>query len=92
MTWALLRTETFLHTARRFLKRHPEFHGELLDLFQRLEADPRDSRLRLHRLKGKHKGKHAVSLTYSHRVVLILRVTEKEVVLLDIGNHDEVYR
>jgi hypothetical protein len=34
----------------------------------------------------------AVSLTYSYRLTLLLRVTEQEVVLLDIGTHDEVYR
>ena len=49
-------------------------------------------RLRLHRLKGEHRGKHAVSLTYSHRIVLILQITKREVILLDIGSHDEVYR
>jgi len=92
VTWALLRTETFLRTARRFLRRRPDLRGELLDLLQRLEENPRDPRLRLHRLKGRHKDKHAVSLTYSLRVVLVLKITEKEVLLLDLGTHDEVYR
>jgi mRNA-degrading endonuclease YafQ of YafQ-DinJ toxin-antitoxin module len=47
--------------------------------------------LRLHALSGKLKGKHAVSLTYAYRVVLILKITEHEIVLLDIGTHDETY-
>jgi len=49
-------------------------------------------RLRLHRLKGTHRDKHAVSLTYSYRIVLIIRVEADEIVLLDVGSHDDVYR
>lgn len=87
----LLWTETFLRTARKFTRRHPDLDSELEAVLKQLEQDPRAPRLRLHALQGKHRGKHAVSLTYSHRIVLILRVTEKEIVLLDIGSHDEVY-
>lgn len=31
-------------------------------------------------------------LTYSYRITLTLLITEKEISLLDIGSHDEVYR
>ena len=33
----------------------------------------------------------AVSLTYSYRITLTLQITEHEILLLDIGSHDEVY-
>ena len=33
----------------------------------------------------------AVSLTYSYRTTLTLQITEHEILLLDIGSHDEVY-
>lgn len=61
-------------------------------MLTQLEADPHASRLRLHALKGKHRGKYAVSLTYAYRIVIILRLEEDQVVLLDVGSHDEVYR
>ena len=86
----LLWTETFLQTARKFTRLQSDLESELEAVLKQLEQDPRAPRLRLHALQGKHRGKHAVSLTYSHRIVLILRVTEKEIVLLDIGSHDEV--
>jgi mRNA-degrading endonuclease YafQ of YafQ-DinJ toxin-antitoxin module len=88
----LLWTDTYLRTARKFIRRHPELGSELEDVLKQLEDDPRAPRLRLHALQSKHRGKHAVSLTYSHRIVLVLRVVAKEIVLLDIGTHDEVYR
>ncbi len=90
--YTLIRTNTFLRTGCRFLRRHPELESELADVLQQLHADPFAPRLRLHALGGKHRGKHAVSLTYSYRIVLVLRITAKEIVLLDIGSHDEVYR
>ncbi|MBN1269746.1 MAG: type II toxin-antitoxin system YafQ family toxin [Kiritimatiellae bacterium] len=90
--YRLLWTQSFLRTARKFVRRHPDLEGELEAVLKQLENDPRAPRLRLHPLRGKHLGKHAVSLTYSHRIVMVLRVTRKEVVLLDIGTHDEVYR
>lgn len=90
--FSLVWTETFLRVARRFVRRHPELEGELEVVLRQLETDPFAPRLRLLALRGKLAGRHAVSLTYSHRLVLILRVTKKEVVLLDIGSHDEVYR
>ena len=92
MSWALARTETFLATARKFFRRHPELKGEFADLLEQLHEDPFVPRLRTHPLKGRHKGTHAVSLTYSFRVVVLIRVTSNEIILLDIGSHDEVYR
>lgn len=88
----LVWTSTFVRTARKFLRRHPQLAGIFADVLGQIEADPRAPRLRLHPLKGRHQGKHAVSLTYEHRLVLILRLDRKEVVLLDVGTHDEVYR
>ena len=90
--FSLVWTETFVRTARKFLRRHPDLEGIFDDMLRQLETDPRAPRLRLHPLKGQHAGKHAVSLTYEYRIVLILRLTAKEVVLLDVGMHDEVYR
>jgi len=90
--FALVWTATFARTARRFLRRHPDLEGLFTDVLRQLETDPRSSRLRLHALQGRHRGKHAVRLTYEHRIVIILRLKAGEVVLLDIGAHDDVYR
>lgn len=35
---------------------------------------------------------HAVSVSYEYRITLSLRVTEREIYLLDIGSHADVYR
>ncbi len=57
-----------------------------------LENDPFQPHLRLHHLGGKLKGLQAVSITHSYRITLTVMLTEKEIILLDVGSHDEVYR
>jgi mRNA interferase YafQ len=90
--YQLVWTNTFSRTARRLLKRNPDLKQEFERTLKQLEEDPTHPRLRLHPLKGRLAGKHAVSLTYSHRIVLILALSEGEIVLLDVGTHDQTYR
>ena len=92
MSWSLFRTRTFLRTARIFFRKHPNLLPEFKDLVQQLVDNPFAPRLRLHALRGPHRGKKAVLLSYSTRVVLVLKVSEKEIYLLDIGTHEEVCR
>ncbi|MFT5239775.1 MAG: mRNA-degrading endonuclease YafQ of YafQ-DinJ toxin-antitoxin module [Candidatus Promineifilaceae bacterium] len=90
--YTLVWTETFTRTARKFVRRHHDLAGLFEDVLKQLEDDPHVPRLRLHRLKGKHADKYAVSLTYSYRIVLFLRIEADEIVLLDVGSYDDVYR
>lgn len=57
-----------------------------------LVKDPMNPALSLHPLGGKLKGLHAIRLTYQYRITVILKITEKEIILIDIGGHDNVYR
>ena len=91
MPFSLIWTDTFKRTARKFLKKHRDLADTFSLVLHKLENDPRDPELRLHALSGKHLGKHAVSLTYSYRIVLRLVLTDSEIYLLDVGTHDEVY-
>ena len=88
----LVWTNTFSRTARKFLKKSPALRAEFERVLKQLEEDPRHPKLRLHPLKGPLAGKHAVSLTYSHRIVLVLALDKGEIVLLDVGTHDQTYR
>lgn len=92
MSYTLVTPNTFLRQARKFFQKHPALTPKFKQVLEKLSADPFDPGLRLHALSGQLEGLHAVSLTYSFRLTLTLRITEKEIVLLDIGSHDEVYR
>jgi mRNA-degrading endonuclease YafQ of YafQ-DinJ toxin-antitoxin module len=91
MSWTLVTTASFDRRARKFLTKHPDLRPRLAETLEKLRADPFEPSLRLHPLGGKLQGMQAVSLTHSYRITLTLQITEREILLLDIGSHDEVY-
>jgi addiction module RelE/StbE family toxin len=90
--YELIWTRRFTRNAARFERAHPNLAPRLARVLHDLESDPFQPHLRLHRLRGQLADTHAVSVTHEYRIDLILRVTEREITLLDIGSHDEVYR
>lgn len=82
--------QQFLHQAHKFFRKHPDLKPRFAKVLNDLQHDPFQPGLGLHPLSGKLAGCHAVSLTYSYRITLTLLITDKEIVLLDIGSHDEV--
>lgn len=84
--------QQFLRQACKFFKKHPDLKPRFAGVVAGLQSDPFQPGLALHPLGGKLAGCHAVSLTYGYRITLTLLITEKEIILLDIGSHDEVYR
>ncbi len=89
--FSIVTPERFLRQSRRFFKDHPDLKPRFARLITDLQSDPCAPHLKLHPLKGRLEGCHAVRLTYSYRVTLTLAIRKKEIVLLDIGSHDEVY-
>jgi len=85
-------SEQFLRQARKFFKKHPDLKSRFATIFEALKQDPFQPTLGLHQLTGKLSGCHAVRLTYSYRITLTLLISEHEIILLDIGSHDQVYR
>jgi mRNA-degrading endonuclease YafQ of YafQ-DinJ toxin-antitoxin module len=92
MKWQLLFTEQYNKRAARFLKRHPEVESVYMKTLKLLEANPHHPSLRMHPLKGKLDGLHSVSINMSFRITLEMIIVGQEIVLINVGNHDEVYR
>jgi mRNA-degrading endonuclease YafQ of YafQ-DinJ toxin-antitoxin module len=92
MTWQLVFTEQYARRAARFLKRHPEMEGVYAKALLLLEANPHHPSLRLHPLKGRLDGLHSVSINLSFRITLEMIMTDKEIILINVGSHDDVYR
>lgn len=90
--YRLVWTETFQRTAKKWLRARPGLRAALSDVLHTLERNPDDPSLRLHPLHGALEGKQAVRLSYSDRIVLRVVRRDREIVLLDIGGHDDVYR
>lgn len=90
--YALIWTAHFTRAAEKFKKRHPELKKKVAGILRDLEKDPFHPHLEYHHLGVKLKGKQAISITDSYRITMTIMITEKEIILLDIGTHDEVYR
>ncbi|MBC8215546.1 MAG: plasmid stabilization protein [Candidatus Marinimicrobia bacterium] len=82
----------FRRNAKKFFKIHPELKNRFRSIIEILRKHPTNPSLKLYSLSGKKKGLHAISLTYEYRITLIIRFTEKAIILVDIGSHDDVYR
>ncbi len=91
MAYKLIYPESYIRRARKFFKRHPNLLDQYRKTLELLEINPGHPSLRLHPLKGKLAGLHSVSITISYRITLEMVISEQEIVLVNIGAHDEVY-
>ncbi len=91
MAFRLVFTETYNRSALRWLKRHPDLKPQYLKTLKLLEANPFHPSLRLHALSGRLQGLHSVSINLSYRITLELLVHGEDVILVNVGNHDQVY-
>lgn len=89
--WRLVTTSHFDRQVGRFVRAHPSLKSRLAQVFRDLETDPFQPRLRVHVLRGELEGLHALRLTYAYRITLSLDRDQQEIVLLDVGSHDELY-
>lgn len=91
MACKLVFPESYLRRARKFFKRHPDLLGQYGKTLELLEINPRHPSLRLHPLKGRLAGLHSVSINISYRITLEMVLSDQEIILVNIGSHDEVY-
>lgn len=92
MAYTLVFTEQYTRRAARFLKRHPDLARQYEKTLQLLEANPHHPSLRLHALGGRLAGLHSVSVSLSYRITIELLIDEAEIVPINVGDHDAVYR
>jgi len=77
--------------AERFLRRHPDLAIRYFKTIQLLETDPHHPGLRLHSLRGRLAGLQSVSINLSYRITIEMEIREHEIVLVNVGTHEEVY-
>lgn len=85
----LIPSKRFERNLKVFIKKHPELTPEIKERLEQLQKNPRNPRLKVHRLTGKLKGLLGASLTYEYRLVFYLE--DDAIYLITIGTHDEVY-
>lgn len=91
MRYSLVFTENYEKIERRFLRLHPDLMERYHRTLALLEDDPFTPSLRLHALQGPLEGLHAVSINLQYRITLELELREREIILIHVGSHGEVY-
>jgi len=91
MSYRLVFTQQYTRRAARFLRRHPDLEKQYLKTLQLLERNPHHPSLRLHPLRGRLQALHAVSINLSYRVTLELLIRDRQIIPVNVGDHDAVY-
>lgn len=89
--YRLIYTESYLKKAKKFLRKHPEMRNQYQKTLELLEVNPNHPSLRLHGLQGRLSGLSSVSINMSYRIVLEMVIRDNDIILVDVGNHDQVY-
>ena len=91
MTYKLIYTDSYLKKAGRFARKHPDLLAQYEKALRVLEMNPHHPSLRLHQLQGRLKNLHSVSINISYRITLEFYFSGKEIILVNVGHHNEVY-
>ena len=92
MPYTLIYPNSYIRRAEKFLRKHPEIHSQYRKTLELLELNPYHPALRLHSLEGRLKGLSSVSINMSYRIVLELEIQDREIILVNIGSHDQIYQ
>jgi mRNA-degrading endonuclease YafQ of YafQ-DinJ toxin-antitoxin module len=92
VAWKLVFTDSYIARAERFLRKHPDLAERYFKTIELLEANPHHPSLRLHALSRRLNGLHSISINLSYRITLEMEVREHEIVPVNVGTHEAVYR
>jgi mRNA-degrading endonuclease YafQ of YafQ-DinJ toxin-antitoxin module len=92
VSFRIIYTPGYNRRAARFLKKHLDLLPQYEKALKLLEINPFHPSLRMHRLKGSLSELHSVSINISYRITMALILDDRQIIPLDIGGHDGVYR
>jgi proteic killer suppression protein len=91
MKYRIIYTKSYIKRTTKFFKKHPELISLYEKVLKLLELNPHHPSLRLHKLSGKLNNIHSVSINISYRLTMEFIITEKTIIPVKIGSHDEAY-
>ena len=82
--------EGFKRNYKKKIKSNNNLKKRFWNAMKSFSMNPFNPRLRTHKLTGKLEGLWAFGISYDCRVIFKY-LNENEILLIDIGSHDEVY-
>jgi len=89
--YKLVFTYSYEQKVKKFIKRHPDIIRQYSKTLELLELNPFHPSLRLHQFKTTSFEGYSVSINLSYRVAIEFLVTEEEILLVNIGDHQDIY-
>ena len=89
--YKLIYTFSYEEKAKKFLKKHPNIRSQYKKTLELIEINPYHPSLRLHQFKTSSFEGFSVSINLSYRISLEFLVTEKEIIFVNIGDHQGIY-
>ena len=90
--YSIIYTESYEKKAKKFLKKHPELIGQYEKTLKLLELNPNHPSLRIHKVNIQGNEVFSISINISYRITLDILIDELEIIPINIGSHDDVYR
>ena len=91
----LVWTNSFSRALKKLLKERPHLREKIKTTIECLSENPYLPTLHSHKLKGKLTGANACTVEYDCRIIYEIKINKEtnseEILLIDIGTHDEVY-
>ena len=81
-----------LNRASKWLRKHSALRDQYLKTLQLMELNINHPSLRLHKLTGSLNGLSSVSINMSYRITLEPIIQDKDIIMINIGSQDEVYK
>jgi len=91
MSYRIIYPEGYIKRVKKFLRRHPEIRNQYGKTLELLEINPYHPSLRIHKLQGGLSDLSSVSINLRYRILLEMVIQENDIILVDIGTHDQVY-
>ena len=83
--------EGYEKRAIKFFKKHKDIYPQYKKTIEILSRDPYHPSLRMHKLQGKLRPYHSISINMKYRVVIDFIIQDDVITLIDIGSHNDVY-
>jgi mRNA interferase YafQ len=88
-------SSSFKKAYQNIITKNPRFREPIFETISELVNDPFAPKLRTHKLKGELEGSWTCSINFEYRIVFnfVQNTTngETELLLINIGTHEEVY-
>lgn len=88
----LVFTESYNKRAAKWLRRHPDLRGQYAKTLELMELNIHHPSLRLHKLSDRLSGLSSASINMSYRITIELIILDADIILVDVGAHEDLYR